>query len=116
MPTPTKPKRKAYLASSSRGDRDLLRYVSEELAKKGYMVFTPCLAFTGLETPEIRPAILRICFDTVITWSETFFILDEGIESDGVEAERKISLSQGIPIWQIKKESLGESLNQIATL
>jgi hypothetical protein len=95
-------KKRAYIASSSKGDRGFLHLVCQVLASKNYMVFAPCLGFHGQETPEIRPLIMEVCLHNLIKWSQGLFILDEGIPSEGCDIERGAALAAGIPVYEIK--------------
>ena len=108
--------KRIYLASSSKGDRELLSIVAQELAHRGHFVFAPCLAFIGREIPEIRPQILQVCFTTVIQWAEALVILDEGIPSIGCENESDIARVRGIPIYYAYKESLGADINRLSLI
>ena len=94
---------RVYLASSSKGDRSLLRDVAKELASLGYMVFVPCLGFWGVETPEVRPYIMSVCLNTLSTWAQALFVLDEGIPSKGCEIECDLAKSLDIPINLISR-------------
>lgn len=89
--------KRAYLASASKGDRDLLRQAAEHLTDAGYMVFAPCLGFCGEETTTLRPHIMDVCLSTLRRWAQILFVLDEGIPSEGCEIERKLAEEIGIP-------------------
>lgn len=98
--------KRAYLASSSKGDRSVLRAVSYTLSRKGYMIFSPCLGFIGHETPEIRPAIMQVCLSALSEWAEVLFVLDEGIPSKGCDIECEAARSINIPIIKIKETTV----------
>jgi len=100
---PRKEGSRVYLASSSKGDRDLLRNVASDLVSRGYMVFAPCLAFVGEETPDLRPIIMEVCLTTLVNWAQDLIILDEGIPSVGCDTEMKVATAKGIPISTIKR-------------
>ena len=97
--------RRVYLASASKGDRELLRKIAFQITAGGRaMVFAPCLAFVGIETPELRPIILDICFDTIREWAEDLYILDEGIPSEGCNAERNLARRCRIPVFIVRPD------------
>jgi len=99
---PRKSSSRVYLASSSKGDRDLLRNVASDLTDRGYMVFAPCLAFVGNETSELRPIIMDVCLTTLVNWAQDLIILDEGIPSIGCNIENNVAIAKGIPVSTIK--------------
>jgi len=102
--------KRVYIASSGKGDRDLLRSFANKVVEKGYFVFSPCLGFIGYETPEIRPLILKIGLEVLSQWANMLIFFDEGIPSKGSEDEIRMARSKGILVIIAKHDlSLDES-------
>lgn len=96
------PGKRVYLASSSRGDKSKLVILANELARRGYFVFAPCLGFVGQETSQIRPLLLDIGISTLRKWATILIYYDEGIPSEGAEAEIEDARSNDIPTTTIR--------------
>lgn len=79
-----------YLASASNGNRGVLKLVGEFLAQEHY-VFAPCLlGFGGFslgnEPEDVRSLVLSRDLK-ILDLLDTFVILWEGIESEGIWSE-----------------------------
>lgn len=105
---------RVYLASASKGDRELLRKVAKLITDNGQaIVFAPCLAFVGIETPENRPVIIKVCLNTITEWAEQLYILDEGIPSEGCDQERVLAIQDGISTFFVRIGSEGLSFTEV---
>ncbi len=91
--------KRIYLASSSIGNRELVKGLSKTLSSSGYFVFSPCLAFSNeiAETMEIRDKIIEVYNSSLQKWAEIFIFMYEGIESEGSKAELELSKHLMIP-------------------
>lgn len=89
--------KRIYLASASKGSNKFVSVLADLLSLE-YILFSPCLGFSGIETPEIRKKIMEACFYLVEYWAEVVVIVYDGTESVGIWEEMRLAELNNIPV------------------
>ena len=91
-----------YVASASKADKRGVKMFVQGLVTVGQFVYVPALAFSGIETLEVRDRVMAHCFDTLAQF-DYLILWWEGVHSVGMWQELERWLGNHIPYPIIEK-------------